>query len=919
MKTALFVFVLLCSTLVNAQIVTIPDALFKKRLLDASDFIPVAKAANGNYVTIDLNKDGDIQNSEAEKISSLELSTLGHPDQIVSLEGISGFSNLTYLECTFNGIQTLDLTGLTNLRYLDCSFNSITSLNINGLNKLQTVNCSSNKFDSLVFSQSPALKKIDCSNCWNYSVVVSDLPQLDTLLCGSNFNLETLTITNTPVLKCLNISGDDLKMNIVENLTSLQEIYAYNGFYNTNETLDLSKLVNLRILNISGNQLPGIKYPAPNLIQELDVSMNTLSSFDKTIFPQLKKLDISSNKLAALDVSGMANLEQLYCDNNWNVFENYWFSDLNVQGCFHLQKLLCSFNCLKTLDVSNLTELNTLECKSNYDNLTHNGLSEIFLHNCSNLEYFDCSSNPNLSEIDLSCSNKYTNLHLETCDNLEFINLKNGIVDKAYISAYFDPKLKLVCVDYNEHLAEFPDNVAQSPYYNFTPGCRYNTITGKVKFDLEANGCSDNEGIAGIKIRMSTASSDSSYTFSDRSGNFIIYTQADSIALTPENEIFKLWDFDLQGPISFVFNSQTDSLHVDLCLTPSGDHRDAEIVLIPLSYAARPGFDVEYKLVYKNKGNRILSGNIMFQLKDSIMEYVNSIPPPAYLSADTLSWQYADLMPFETRMIYLKMNLNSPSDIPPLNGLDTLMIRATINPLTDDETPADNVFELSQVTVNSFDPNDKTCLEGSRILPKQVGDYLHYLIRFENTGTADAINVVVRDEINTSMFDISSLVPVDASHPVYTRVTEGNIAEFIFENIHLPFDDANNDGYIAYKIKTRPDATVFTNKAEIYFDYNLPVMTNYAETRVSTYSTGIQENEKHQSKFTVFPNPVKDILYLKAENQIEKVEIYDVSGRLLKLFRTPGNQINVNYLKSGLYLLKVFTKGSCEQLLIVKE
>ena len=34
---------------------------------------------------------------------------------------------------------------------------------------------------------------------------------------------------------------------------------------------------------------------------------------------------------------------------------------------------------------------------------------------------------------------------------------------------------------------------------------------------------------------------------------------------------------------------------------------------------------------------------------------------------------------------------------------------------------------------------------------------------------------------------------------------EGNKVEFIFEGIHLPFDDANNDGYVAFKIKTKPN------------------------------------------------------------------------------------------------------------------
>ena len=69
--------------------------------------------------------------------------------------------------------------------------------------------------------------------------------------------------------------------------------------------------------------------------------------------------------------------------------------------------------------------------------------------------------------------------------------------------------------------------------------------------------------------------------------------------------------------------------------------------------------------------------------------------------------------------------------------------------------------------------------------------------------------------IDLSKFDISTLIPTDASHSYITKISEGNKVEFIFENINLPFEDANNDGYIAFKIKTKPTLVVgdsFENK-----------------------------------------------------------------------------------------------------------
>ncbi|MBK7525155.1 MAG: hypothetical protein IPI53_13685 [Saprospiraceae bacterium] len=111
-------------------------------------------------------------------------------------------------------------------------------------------------------------------------------------------------------------------------------------------------------------------------------------------------------------------------------------------------------------------------------------------------------------------------------------------------------------------------------------------------------------------------------------------------------------------------------------------------------------------------------------------------------------------------------------------------------------------FRLENVIVGSYDPNDKTCLQGQYFHPDSVGKFVDFLIRFENTGNFAAENVVVKDIIDTSTFDVSSLLITDASHEVYTRIA-ANKVEFIFENIQLPFEDETNDGYVAFKIKTK--------------------------------------------------------------------------------------------------------------------
>jgi len=178
-----------------------------------------------------------------------------------------------------------------------------------------------------------------------------------------------------------------------------------------------------------------------------------------------------------------------------------------------------------------------------------------------------------------------------------------------------------------------------------------------------------------------------------------------------------------------------------------------------------------------------------------------------------------------------------------------------------------------------------------------------YLIRFENTGNYAAENVVVKDIIDTKTFDVSTLKITDASHEVHTRI-EGNKVEFIFENIQLPFDDANNDGYIAFKIKTLPTLVLgdsLKNLADIYFDYNFPIRTNEAQTTVA-FPVYTKDNT---TEVNIYPNPVSDILYLDSNDHWTKAEIFDIAGRIMKSISLDRSSMDVRGLESGTYFIRL--------------
>jgi uncharacterized repeat protein (TIGR01451 family) len=148
-----------------------------------------------------------------------------------------------------------------------------------------------------------------------------------------------------------------------------------------------------------------------------------------------------------------------------------------------------------------------------------------------------------------------------------------------------------------------------------------------------------------------------------------------------------------------------------------------------------------------------------------------------------------------------------------------------------DESPFVDVF--CGIVVGSFDPNDKKGFpdgigEAHETMPNEQ---LQYLIRFQNTGTAPAYTVVIRDTLDTDL-DIFSVTPGASSHEYSFTMYGERVLQWTFNNIMLPDSFSNEEeshGFITYTVNQQPDledGTEITNSAAIYFDSNEPVITN---------------------------------------------------------------------------------------------
>lgn len=435
-------------------------------------------------------------------------------------------------------------------------------------------------------------------------------------------------------------------------------------------------------------------------------------------------------------------------------------------------------------------------------------------------------------------------------------------------------------------------------------GGNYYTIKGENKFDFESNGCSDSDlNLPNLNLQINNgtdtrtfiANSSGEYSFSVESGN---YTLVPNI----ENSSY----FNI-SPTSFTasFPSQTSPLIQDFCITPNGIHSDVEIVILPIN-SARPGFDANYKLVYKNKGNQTENGNFTLTFENSVLDLVSTSLPYNSSTSNSFTWNYSNLLPFEEREINIIFNLNSTIETPPVNNDDVLNFNILISTTNTDESVEDNTFNLNQTVVGSYDPNDKTCLQGTIVDASIIDNYAHYLIRFENTGSYKAEKIVIEDLIDDTKFNISTLTPLNSSHSFVTKIINNKV-DFIFENINLDFLPNNNKGYLSFKIKTLPNLVVgdvFSNQVNILFDYNYAVTTNNYDTTIASLSN---QNIEPLNDILIYPNPVNDYLSISSDFEIYKLEIYNLLGQVILVTLNPNASIDLTNLKPGNYILKLNT------------
>jgi uncharacterized repeat protein (TIGR01451 family) len=684
--------------------------------------------------------------------------------------------------------------------------------------KSQYVNIPDSNFRSFLIGKYPS--------CFNGAGQM-DTTCIDTATQNRDIIVGRLSIKSIDGVKYLkHITSLDCSGN---ELTSLLELPHY-----------------LKKLNCSSNFIDSLKGIEDYLI-ELDCSFNNLASLPKltTTTDSLRILNCSFNKINVLPELPYF-LTYLNCGFNKLInlpnlphfLNSLWCAYNSISIFPNIPKTLKNFNCSGNL-LNNLPALpNTLNLLACSDNklLTLDKLPDSLLNfDCKNtnltilpllpktLAYLDCSFNK------ISTLPRLPNsLKRLLCESNEIFCLPHLPDSLEFLSADYMTKIKCFpnyCVILKHYS---PGMILGIPYCSQISNpnqCHSFPIIKSLAFtDINNNSKLDPSEFIKQNIKLNLSSNNNTYTNS----NGIAELTADSLGTYTITATPPAFYNSVPASYTHTFTNY-DTLVIDtFALQPNVLKDSISIKLTPISWAARAGCAYPYLVSYENVGTTVLSKTFIdLHYDNSLLNYDSSSNNAVANNGSNLSVNMGNILSGQTGGFIAYFNVKATAA---LGSSVVSTASITTNSVAANDT-------ITTIVRGSYDPNDKQATPF--LTTQQVGEgkYIDYTIRFQNTGTDTAFNVVIADTLDSKL-QANQLQIGGSSHSCKTTVKD-NIIFFEFLDILLPDSNINklgSNGFVSFKIK--PIASItngsnIPNKAAIYFDYNSPVITKAANTIIA--------------------------------------------------------------------------------------
>jgi len=795
---------------------------------------------------------------------------------------------------------------------------------------------------------------------------------------GGELNLGGNKISEIPLFSSLISIGGDCQISSMDNLNSL------DGFPLLEETGGDLKLQTMDVVET---------IPPFNNLESVgsELSIITMPSLTQIIgFENLTHVghDLEfANNASLKTISGFSNLEQVLGTLNLssnNILDSISaFENLERIGL----DLFISWNdTLTTIpQFSALNKVKEFTIQSNNNLRTINGFNNLeIVSGFSSFNEFEIEENPRLKSIIGFNSLEEINSDFVVAknDSLELILGFNGLVTvRRDLLLWNNPLLSNIVgmnnlTDINGFVS-LNDNPSFT-FCNFPFLCNHIENGGVTFLSNNAPTCNSEEAVllycdASLPINI--------HTFLDVNDN----KEMDMGEPALSNIVYDYLPFDTKlyssltnptsvltgdGSYQFRFSNEnelwelsTDSMSYSVDVQNGVPSKDvffglnpavnlSEVETIVNCNNTRCNTLINFEIHALNTGSTFTNGTLWFEFDNAISDYEFVDAPDIMDEPNRVGWTFSNLPPTGSITKEIKLFIPGPDDVAPGSYLSHKAY-AEFEFNNDSFTSED--FNYETLVLCSYDPNDKMVYplrEGNFNFPDEQ---LVYTIRFQNTGNAEAINVVIVDTLSSNL-DLSTFEVLSTSHEdVLTTDLRGDIVHFNFNNIFLIDSIANEEeshGYVSFSISPingLSESEEILNDAAIYFDFNPPIITNET-TNVIAFdddgdgffsvvdcddndelinpdaieipNNGIDEDcdgedlivnsttESDKSRIKIYPNPAESYIDIVPISISEgEVQIYNGLGN--SVYRqTNLSRIDVRSLLNGVYVIKVVDENS---------